>query len=91
LPAALYGAVLFMAAIAYFVLQHTIIRAQGHGSVLKAAIGGDWKGKLSPFLYLVAIGASFRLPSLSLALYVLAALIWLIPDPRIERRLPEHH
>ena len=91
LPAALYGIVLLMAAIAYFVLQLAIICAQGQTSTLKAAIGNDWKGKLSPVLYVVAIGASFRLPSLSLAAYVLVALLWLIPDRRIERRLHTNH
>jgi len=87
LPAALYGAVLLMAAIAYFVLQQMIIRVQGRDSPLRTAIGGDWKGKLSPVVYLVAIGVSFVLPALSLGLYALVALIWLIPDRRIERRM----
>jgi uncharacterized membrane protein len=87
LPAALYGAVLFMAAIAYFVLQQVIIRVQGSDSPLRAAIGSDWKGKLSPVVYLVAIGISFVLPALSLGLYALVALIWLIPDRRIEGRM----
>ncbi len=91
LPAALYGAVLFMAAIAYFVLQLLIIRVQGRDSPLRAAIGGDWKGKLSPVVYLVAIGVSFVLPALSLGLYALVALIWLIPDRRIESRMAMDH
>jgi uncharacterized membrane protein len=91
LPAALYGAVLFMAAIAYFVLQQAIIRVQGRDSPLRAAIGGDWKGKLSPVVYLVAIGVSFVLPALSLGLYALVALIWLIPDRRIEGRMTGNH
>ena len=89
-PAALYGTVLFLAAIAYFVLQQSIIRSQGRESALKAAIGNDWKGKLSPFLYVVAIAASFWVEWLALALYVLVALLWLIPDRRIERHLPAH-
>ena len=89
-PTALYGTVLFLAAIAYFVLQQSIIRSQGPESALKAAIGNDWKGKLSPFLYLVAIGASFWVQWIALALYVLVALLWLIPDRRIERHLPAH-
>jgi uncharacterized membrane protein len=91
LPAALYGAVLFMAAIAYFVLQQAIIRVQGRDSPLRAAIGSDWKGKLSPVVYLVAIGVSFVLPALSLGLYALVALIWLIPDRRIEGRMTGNH
>jgi uncharacterized membrane protein len=90
LPAAVYGTVLFMAAVAYFVLQQAIIRSQGRDSPLKAAIGGDWKGKASPVVYLIAIAASFWMEWLSLALYVLVALVWLIPDRRIER-LPANH
>jgi len=86
-PAALYGAVLLMAAIAYWVLQQTIISAQGPDSLLKKAVKGDWKGKLSPLIYLAAIAAAFWSPSMSLGLYVLAALIWLVPDRRIERVL----
>jgi len=89
-PAALYGTVLLLAAIAYFVLQQSIIRSQGRESALKAAIGNDWKGKLSPFLYLVAIAASFWVEWIALALYVLVALLWLIPDRRIEQHLPAH-
>ena len=86
-PTALYGVVLLMAAIAYYLLQQTIIRAQGQGSILKRAIGRDWKGKLSPVLYLIAILASLRAPWVAQAIFVIAALIWLIPDRRIEKRL----
>ena len=86
-PCALYGGVLLMSAIAYWVLQRTIIKAQGPGSVLERAVGGDWKGKLSPVAYVVAIAVAFQWHWLSLALYVLVALIWLIPDPRIEHAL----
>ena len=86
-PTALYGVVLLMAAVAYLVLQQTIIRAQGHDSVLKKAIGRDWKGKLSPLLYIVAIAASVQSPWFAQAILVVAALIWLIPDRRIEKRL----
>ncbi len=86
-PAALYGVVLLMAGIAYYVLQQTIIRAQGQDSILKKAIGRDWKGKLSPVLYLVAIVASLRSSWIGQAVYVIAALIWLIPDQRIEKSL----
>src|SRR5712691_5037751 len=88
LPTALYGVVLLMAAIAYYLLEHTIIRAQGPGSILKKAIGRDWKGKLSPVLYLVAIVATLYSPSIAEAIFVAAALIWLIPDRRIENVLP---
>jgi len=85
LPSAFYGIVLLAAAIAYVILQNAIIRAQGEGSVLKAAIGGDWKGKISPVLYAAGIIASFLVPWLAQILYVAVALIWLVPDRRIER------
>jgi uncharacterized membrane protein len=89
-PTALYGVVLLMAAIAYYVLQQTIIRAQGPDSILKQAVGRDWKGKLSPVLYVVAIVAALWLPWIAEAIYIAAALIWLIPDRRIEQALPRH-
>jgi uncharacterized membrane protein len=89
LPTAAYGCVLLMAAIAYYILQHCIIAVDGSESVLKHAIGFDWKGKLSPLLYAAAIGASFFTSWLAQFLYVLVALIWLIPDKRIERAM-EH-
>ncbi|HVO62732.1 MAG TPA: TMEM175 family protein [Terriglobales bacterium] len=84
LPTALYAGVLLMAAIAYYLLQLTIIRAQGPDSILKKAIGNDWKGKLSPVLYIVAIVVSFRSTWTAQAILIFAALIWLIPDRRIE-------
>ncbi|MHB8069280.1 MAG: TMEM175 family protein [Desulfobaccales bacterium] len=86
-PSALYGVVLLMAAIAYFILQQLIIASQGQDSLLKRAVGSDWKGKLSPVLYIVAIPASFWIHWVSQGIYVLVALIWLIPDRRIERVL----
>jgi uncharacterized membrane protein len=86
-PTALYGMVLLMAAIAYVILQSIIIRAQGPGSVLQKAIGRDWKGKLSPLFYIAGIMASARSAWLAQTLYVLVALLWLIPDRRIERTL----
>ena len=86
-PTALYGAVLLMAAIAYVILQQLIIRSQGANSLLQQAIGGDWKGKISPVLYAAAIVAAPRWRWVSLSLYVLTALIWLVPDRRIERVL----
>ncbi|HWG40541.1 MAG TPA: TMEM175 family protein [Candidatus Acidoferrales bacterium] len=89
-PTVLYGVVLLMAAIAYYLLQQTIIRAQGEGSILKKAIGSDWKGRLSPVLYLIGIVAALRSPWVSQAVYVAAALIWLIPDRRIENVLPRN-
>ena len=86
-PAALYGVVMLMAAIAYWILQQTIIAAEGPDSLLKRAVKGDWKGKLSPVIYLAAIPGAFWSPWISLGLYVLVALIWLVPDRRIERVL----
>jgi uncharacterized membrane protein len=87
IPTALYGVVLLMAAIAYYLLQQAIIRAQGKDSILKKAIGRDWKGKLSPVLYVVAILAALYSPCIAQAVFVAAALIWLIPDRRIENAL----
>jgi uncharacterized membrane protein len=86
-PSALYGAVLLMAAIAYWLLQQVIIASQGPDSLLKKAVGGDWKGKVSPLLYLAAILLAFWSQWISLGLYVLVALIWLVPDRRIEHAL----
>jgi uncharacterized membrane protein len=84
-PSAVYGIVLLMAAIAYLILQRCIIACEGSGSLLAAAVGRDWKGKLSPLVYLAAIVSTFFLPWVAQALYVLAALAWLVPDRRIER------
>ena len=86
-PTAVYGFVLLMAAIAYYILQRAIIAQQGRDSLLAAAIGNDWKGKLSPVLYLAAIPLAFVSPWISSGLYVSAALLWLVPDRRIERVL----
>jgi uncharacterized membrane protein len=86
-PAGLYGVVLLMAAIAYYILQQLIIASQGSDSLLRRAVGGDWKGKASPLLYLLAIVLSFRWRWLSMAIYVLVTLIWLVPDRRIERAI----
>jgi uncharacterized membrane protein len=88
-PAALYGAVLLMSAIAYWILQQAIIAAQGAGSVLKQAVGADRKGKLSPLFYLTAIVAAYWSQWLSVGIYVLVALMWLVPDRRIERALTD--
>jgi uncharacterized membrane protein len=85
LPSAMYGAVLLLAAIAYYVLQTLIVAAAGGAqSSLAAAIGKDWKGKLSPILYLLGVVTSFFAPELAGAIYVLVALMWLIPDRRLE-------
>ena len=84
-PAALYGFVLLMAAIAYWILQQRIIALQGDDSLLKNAIGNDWKGKVSPLLYLSGIGLAFVSQWIAIAIYVAVALMWLVPDKRIER------
>jgi uncharacterized membrane protein len=88
-PAALYGAVMVMAAVAYFILQGRIIASQGSDSLLRRAVGRDWKGHTSLTLYLVAMLASLRSPAFAQAIYVLVALMWLIPDRRIERVLSD--
>jgi uncharacterized membrane protein len=88
LPTAFYGVILLMAAIAYYLLQLAIIREQGPDSILQKALGRDWKGKLSPLLYIGAIVATLWVPWIAHAIYVAAALIWLIPDRRIENVLP---
>ncbi len=84
IPMAFYGIVLLMAAIAYFILQTTIIKSQGEHSLLAKAVGNDIKGKMSPIIYLLAIGSNFVSQWISGSFYVLVALIWLIPDKRIE-------
>jgi len=86
-PTAVYGFVLLMAAIAYYILQRGIIAQQGHDSLLAAAIGSDWKGKLSPPLYFIAIPLAFVSSWIASGLYVFVALMWLVPDRRIERML----
>ena len=87
IPLALYGINLLMAAIAYFVLQTMILRIHGSDSILAKAIGRDLKGKMSPILYTIAILSTFLNDWLAGAIYVLVALIWLIPDKRIEKTL----
>jgi uncharacterized membrane protein len=87
LPTALYGVVLLMAALAYVILQRTIVVLQGADSPLAAAIGRDWKGKVSVLLYAAAIVCAFVSPWLAHALYVAVALMWLVPDRRIENTL----
>jgi uncharacterized membrane protein len=87
LPTALYGVILLMAAIAYFILQNVIIHAQGRQSTLAKAVGRDWKGKASVLLYAAAIGVAFVRPWAADALYVLVAVMWLVPDRRIEKQM----
>ena len=86
-PMAAYGVVMLMAAIAYWILQQTLIRHDGNESLLAVAVGSDFKGKLSPVLYMIAIPAAFQSRWLAGGLYVAVALIWLVPDRRIERVL----
>jgi uncharacterized membrane protein len=86
-PTAVYGSVLLMAALAYYLLQRAIIAQQGPGSLLATAIGRDWKGKLSPVCYFSAIPLAFVSPWISNGLFIFVALIWLVPDRRIERVL----
>jgi uncharacterized membrane protein len=88
-PAAAYGAVLLLCAIAFYVMERVIISAQGAGSPLKQAIGIDLKGKLSPFVYLGGIVIAFHAPAISYALYAFGALIWLVPDRRVEKALAD--
>lgn len=84
-PTVFYGFVFFMAAIAYYILQSAILSLEGEDSALRAALGKDWKGKLSPFCYLAAIAFAFVNPAVSIGIYVFVAALWVIPDRRIER------
>ncbi len=90
LPSAVYGGVLTMAALSWVVLQSVILRAQGPSSLLNEALDRDWKGRLSPPLYVAGIVASFCVPGLAQALYLVVALVWLVPDRRIEGALRRH-
>ena len=88
-PSALYGVVLLMAAIAYWILQQLIIASQGPDSLLKKTVGVDWKGKLSPILYLISIATAFWSQWVSQGIFVLVAMIWHVPDRRIEKVLED--
>jgi uncharacterized membrane protein len=90
-PMAAYGVVLLLAALAYWILQRTVIRSQGAESPLARAVGRDIKGKLSPLMYLLAIPAAFVHQAIAGALYVAVALMWLFPDQRIERLVAAGH
>jgi uncharacterized membrane protein len=90
LPSALYGVVLLMAAAAYWILQQTIIACEGPNSLLAKAVGADWKGKLSPAFYVAAILCAVIHPWLAQLFYVVVALIWFIPDRRIEHVLRQN-
>jgi uncharacterized membrane protein len=84
LPVALYGIILLMAAVAYYILQTVIIKSHGADSILARAVGKDFKGKISPILYVIAIGSSWISGWIAGAIYMLVAFIWLVPDKRIE-------
>jgi uncharacterized membrane protein len=86
-PVAMYGVVLIMAAIAYYILMHALIRHHGRDSTLAKAVGNDFKGKISVVIYAVAIPASFLNPWMACALYCGVALMWLVPDRRIEKTI----
>jgi uncharacterized membrane protein len=87
IPTAVYGFVLLMASIAYLILERAIIAREGRNSLVARAVGGEWKGKLSLALYLAAIPLAFVSPWIAAGLYVFVALLWLVPDPRIARKL----
>jgi TMEM175 potassium channel family protein len=89
LPTAVYGGILLLPAIAYHLLQRAIVHQQGRHSVLASALGSDFKGKISPLLYASAIALAFVDPWISIAIYVLVAVMWLVPDRRIEKVLRE--
>jgi uncharacterized membrane protein len=89
IPTSVYGGTLLMPAVAYYLLQKAIMRKEGTHSVLASALGNDLKGKASPVLYAAAIMLAFVSPWISMAIYVLVAVMWLIPDRRIERALAE--
>jgi uncharacterized membrane protein len=86
-PTAVYGIVLLSAAIAYYILQTMLLRSEGKESVLRTALGSDVKGKISPLLYCLGIGASFADRWIAVAIYVGVALMWLVPDRRVERHM----
>jgi len=87
LPVALYGSVLLLSALAYYILCRVLIAYHGRDSTLAIAIGNDFKGKVSLGIYAISIPISFFVPLIACALYILVAIIWLIPDPRIEKNL----
>ncbi len=89
-PTALYGFILLMAAIAYWILQNQLVLVNGTTSVLATALGKDFKGKISPVLYMIAIPSAFLIEWLSGFIYVMVAFMWLIPDKRLERVLNNH-
>ncbi|HZQ13422.1 MAG TPA: TMEM175 family protein [Pseudolabrys sp.] len=90
LPTAVYGASLLMPSIAYLLLQLAILHRHGARSILARALGGDLKGKISPILYLIGMALAFVVPWASIAIYAAVAVVWLVPDRRIEKVLPKN-
>lgn len=90
-PVVVYGVNLLLAAIAYYILQSAIVAQQGPGGALARALGRDWKGKASPLIYLAGIGLTLVHPLLGTAAYIGVALLWLVPDRRLERSVMDHH
>jgi uncharacterized membrane protein len=90
-PTALYGVILLLAAFAYLLLQREILVREGSGSTLAAAVGNDWKGRVSPLLYALGIGLAFLRPWIAGVVYVSGALIWLVPNRRIEQKVAYTH
>jgi uncharacterized membrane protein len=88
-PSALYGCVMLLSALAYWILQRLILCAHGSGSALVTAFGGDWKGKLSPVLYIIAIPLAYVNNFISIALYTAVAIIWVVPDRRIAKAIQQ--
>ena len=84
---ALYGFVLFMAGLAYYILAKSLVQAHGKESLIAQVLGKDWKGLLSIILYLVGIGLTFFTPWIGFSIYILVAVMWFIPDSRIEKKL----
>jgi uncharacterized membrane protein len=87
LPVAIYGCILLLAAVAYFILVQALMKRHGQDSFLATAVGSDFKGKISILIYLLAIPLAFLNPIISFALFVLVAVMWLVPDRRIEEKL----
>ena len=87
IPTAAYGAVLLLAAVAYFILVRALIACEGQSPALATAVGSDRKGKVSPLLYAIAFLTAFVIPPVAVALYVTVAVVWFVPDRRIERAL----
>ncbi|HET7675635.1 MAG TPA: TMEM175 family protein [Gammaproteobacteria bacterium] len=91
LPTALYGGILLLAALAWWIMQRVLLAGHGRDSLLAAAMGSSWKEKLSPVVYAIAIGCTFFRPWIADALYAAVALMWIVPDRRVERALQASH